>query len=102
MTPRLVIAVRARRRRDPRSALLVLALAAVSPATGQQPDPLAAARSLEQALVDAIEKAEGAVVSISRVDPSHPELSTNVLDPFGAARDRERRDPEGTLRTSMA
>ena len=75
---------------------LALTLVIASPAIAQPPDPLAAARSLEQALVEAIEQAEGAVVAISRVDPSRPEFAGNVLDPFGAVRDRERRDPEGT------
>ncbi len=82
------------------SALFLIVLPGAVPpgssALAQPPDPLAAARSLEQALVGAIESAEGAVVSISRVDPSRLEFAANVLDPFGAARDRERRDPEGT------
>jgi len=96
MTPDMESAFRTCRPRAPQLALLALTVGVVSRAGAQPPDPLTAARSLEQALVNAIEKAEGSVVSISRVDLTLPEYSANVLDPFGAARERERHNPEGT------
>lgn len=52
-------------------------------ALGQEPDGLATARLLEAALVDAIARAEGAVVAVARVDDSRPARTPNPFDPFG-------------------
>jgi serine protease Do len=62
---------------------MLLALALASAARSQDVDPLTTARALESTLVDAIARAEGAVVAISRAAATPAQRPGDPLDPFG-------------------
>lgn len=61
---------------------------------GQDIDALTAARLLEQAFVDAVERAERSVVAIARVTAPQTTRPGAVLDPFQRITNPDPRDPE--------
>lgn len=64
------------------SAAVWLVMACAAPVAAQDTDALAAARALESALVNAIERAAGCVVAISRADTPVVDRAGNPLDPL--------------------
>jgi serine protease Do len=65
-----------------RWAAILFACAAAVPVQAQDSDPLASARALESVLVEAIARAEGAVVAISRAETPLTQRAGDPLDPF--------------------
>jgi serine protease Do len=74
---------------------ILLALAAASPARAQSVDPLTSVRSVESVLVDAIARAEGAVVAISRVDAPMTQRAGDPFDPFAPTEPQTPAPPVG-------